>query len=144
MGFFYTLVRHAQSQRPYCECFALSARGNRDHLRCIRLRRPVHMGPRSARHGPFLGTVVTRFGVLAGVIPFVLVALTSGFAVGATVGLAFGRRALLIAALAGALAAIAWLIPDSGSLWWSSVIAAATLAAGLVLGSICTRRIRHA
>jgi len=27
---------------------------------------------------------------------------------------------------------------------WSSVIAAATLAAGLVMGSICTRRIRHA
>jgi len=92
---------------------------------------------------------VTRFGVLGVEIPSALVALTSGFAIGAAVGLAFGYRALRITVLAGVLAAAAWLIgaatyPNGGNLLWSSVIAAATLAAGLVMGSICTRRIRHA
>src|SRR5713101_6408506 len=92
---------------------------------------------------------VTRFGVLGSEIPFLLVALTSGFAIGAAAGLVFGYRALRIAVLAGVLAAIAWLVgvaayPDGGSVLWSSVTAAATLAAGLVMGSICTRRIRHA
>ena len=92
---------------------------------------------------------VRQFGVLAIEIPSVLVALASGFAIGAAVGFAFGRRALHIAALAGVLAAIAWLVgvatyPEGGSLLWSSAIAATTLAVGLVLGSICTRRIRYA
>ena len=92
---------------------------------------------------------VTRFGVLGSGIPFAFVALISGFVVGAAVGLVFGHRALRVAALAGVFAALAWLIgtatyPDGGSLLRSSVIAAATLAIGLVMGSICTRRIRHA
>jgi len=88
-----------------------------------------------------------QFGVLGYGIPFMLVALTSGVAVGGVLGLAFGRRALHIATLAGVLAAIAWLVTarsDSGGLVWSSVIAAATLAVGLVVGSLCTRSFRHA
>src|SRR3981189_14181 len=87
---------------------------------------------------------VRRFGVLGIEIPSALVALASGFAIGAVVGLVFGRRALYVAALAGVLAAIAWLVgvatyPEGGSLLWSSAIAAAALAVGLVMGSICTR-----
>jgi hypothetical protein len=92
---------------------------------------------------------VRRIGVLGSEIPFVLVTLTSGFAIGAAVGLAFGYRALRIAVLAGVLAAIALLVgeatyPDGGSSLWSTGAAAAALAAGLVIGSICTRRLRHA
>jgi len=91
---------------------------------------------------------VRRFGLLAIQIPSALVALASGFAIGTVVGLVFGRRALYIATLAGVLAAIAWLVgaatyPEGGSLW-SSAIAATTIAVGLIMGSICTRRIRHA
>jgi hypothetical protein len=92
---------------------------------------------------------VRRIGVLGSEIPFVLVTLTSGFAIGAALGLAFGYRALRIAGLAGVLTVIALLVgeatyPDGGSSLWSTVTAAATLAAGLVMGSICTRRLRHA
>jgi hypothetical protein len=92
---------------------------------------------------------VRRIGMLGIEIPVVLVTLTSGFAIGAFVGLAFGYRALRIAAFAGALATIALLVgeatyPDGSSSLWSSVIAAASLATGLVIGSICTRRLRHA
>jgi hypothetical protein len=90
---------------------------------------------------------VTRFGVLGSEVPFVFVALSSGFAIGAAVGLVYGRRALHIAALSGVLAAVVWLVapyPNGGSMLWSSIVAAATLAVGLIMGSICTRRIRHA
>jgi hypothetical protein len=92
---------------------------------------------------------VRQIGVLGSEIPFVLVTLTSGFAIGAAVGLAFGYRALRIAVFAGVLAAVALLVgeatyPDGTSSLWSSVTAAATLAAGLVIGGICTRRLRHA
>jgi hypothetical protein len=92
---------------------------------------------------------VRRIGVLGSEIPFVLVTLTSGFAIGAALGLAFGHRALRIAALAGVLSAIGLLVgeatyQDGASSLWSSVTAVATLAAGLVVGSICTRRLRRA
>jgi hypothetical protein len=93
---------------------------------------------------------VTRFGVLGSGIPFLIVALTSGFAIGAIVGLLFRRRALHVATLAGLLAAVAELVaaanyPDSVSvsLVWTT-ISAAILAFGLILGGISTRSIRHA
>jgi len=90
---------------------------------------------------------VRRLGLLAIEIPSALVALASGFAIGAVVGLVFGRRALYIAALAGVLAAIARLVGAAtypGGSLWSSGIAATTTAVGLIMGSICTRRIGHA
>ena len=92
---------------------------------------------------------VKRFGVLGSEIPFALVAFSLGLALGAIIGLAFGRRALFVAVLAGALSLIMWLIgaatyPEDGSFLLWTVIHASTLVVGLVMGSICARRIRHA
>jgi hypothetical protein len=92
---------------------------------------------------------VAQFGVLGTSVSFAFVALASGFAVGAVVGFALGHRSSRVTLLAGALVAIAWLSGavtylGSAKPLWSSFIAAAMLAAGLVIGGFCTRHIRHA
>jgi hypothetical protein len=92
---------------------------------------------------------LTQFGVLGSSIAFALIALASGFTVGAVVGLALGRHSLRVTPIAGLLVAIAWLTSAVTYLGgdrppWSSVIAATMLASGLIIGGVCLRHIRHA
>ena len=92
---------------------------------------------------------VAQFGTFGISILFALVALATGFTVGAVVGFALGQRSSRVTLLAGVLVAIAWLSGavsylGSGKPTWSSLIAAAMLAVGLVLGGFCIRHIRHA
>jgi hypothetical protein len=92
---------------------------------------------------------VIRYGVAASSIPVALIALASGTAVGAVVGLVLGHRSSGVAPLAGALVTIWWLssaltYSGDGPPVWSSIIAVGMLAVGLIIGGICARHLRHA
>jgi hypothetical protein len=93
---------------------------------------------------------VVKHPIAATYIPFCIIALASGALVGSAVGILAKARALTIATWAGLSVCVLSLVAAAaaGGIDWAlanvALIAPPLIAAGLVLGALLGRRLRHA
>jgi hypothetical protein len=93
---------------------------------------------------------VVQYPIAGTYIPFCIIALASGALVGSAVGILARERALVIAAWAGlSVCLLSFLaVAVAGGIDWAmanvALIAPSVIAAGLVLGALFGRKLRHA
>ena len=91
---------------------------------------------------------VAHLGVVIGFLLFAAVELASGFIPGTVIGLLVARQSLRTSLIAALLVAILWVLAavlDANFAHiGSGLFGAGAVAVGLLLGTLCTHKVRHA